>query len=67
MAALTVRVAVPDPPVMLWGEIETVKPEEPVADNESVPAKWFIEVIVIVELAEAPAFGLKLVGFAEIL
>jgi hypothetical protein len=57
VAALTVRVAVPDPPGMLWGEIETVKPEEPAADNDSVPANWFIGVIVMVEMTEAPAFG----------
>jgi hypothetical protein len=41
---------------MLWGEIETVKPGEPAADNETVPAKWLTELIVIVEMAELPAF-----------
>ena len=56
-------VAVPDA-VMLLGEIVPhVKPVGMVSDRLTVPAKWLSEVIVMVEVAEVPAFiGLGVVA-----
>jgi hypothetical protein len=52
MLALHVTVAVPDP-LMLEGDIaRQVSPDGTVSDRLTIPLKWFIEVMVIVEVAD---------------
>ena len=63
---LAVRVTVPDPPPIVVGLTLVVSPVVPVTERETVPAKWLMGVIVIVEVPEVPAFVLLIVGFADI-
>ena len=66
VAELAVRVAVPEPPLIVSGLMLVVRPDVPVTERETVPAKWLIEVIVIVEVPKVPAFVLMFVGLAVI-
>ena len=61
------RVDVPEPPTMLVElKVQIKLVELVVTARVTVPVKPLSELIVIVEVAEAPAFTLTLVGLAAI-
>jgi hypothetical protein len=65
--ALTLSVAVPEPPLIVVADSEAVNPLVPVADNVTVPANPLIGLTVIVDEPFAPALIVTLVGLALIL
>lgn len=66
VAELTVRVEVPEPPVILVGLTVATRPADGLVVRATVPVKPLTGEIVIVAVAEAPAFTVKLVVLAVI-
>jgi len=60
----TVSVEVPEPPVMLVGLRVAVRPAEALAVRATVPVNPLTGATVIVAVADAPAFTVKVVGLA---
>ena len=48
--------AVPDPVTLVGIMVPQVSPDGTVSVRLTIPAKWFREVTIIVEVAELPAF-----------
>ena len=54
MVAVQDTVAVPDPVMLLGVMIPQVRPDGTVSVRPTTPAKWLMELIVMVELTEEP-------------
>lgn len=63
---LTVRVDIPDPPVMLAGLTVAVRPDDGLVVRATVPLNPLTGATVIVTVPEAPALTTTLVGLAVI-
>jgi hypothetical protein len=66
VAEVTVRVEVPDPPVMLVGLSVAVRPGDGLAVRATVPVNPLTGDTVMVAVVEAPAFTVRLVVLAVI-
>jgi hypothetical protein len=66
VAELTVRMAVPEPPVMLAGLIAHVRPAVQLGVRVTVPENPLMDATVIVTVAVSPAFTMTLVVLAVI-
>ena len=58
------RVAVPDPPLMLPGLIEAVRPEDGLVVRVTVPVNPLTGATVIVDVPVAPTLTVMVVGLA---
>jgi len=56
MVALQDTVALPDPVMLLGVMVPQVRPDGTVSVRLTTPAKWLMELIVIVDVTEDPAF-----------
>jgi hypothetical protein len=54
MVALQDTVAVPDPVILLGVMVPQVRPDGTVSVRLTTPAKWLIELIVMVDVTEEP-------------
>jgi len=55
MVALQDTVAVPDPVILLGEMVPQVRPDGTASVRLTTPVKWFIELIEMVDVTEAPA------------
>jgi len=63
-AALSVRVDVPEPPVMLVGLRVAVRPADGLAVRATVPVNPLVGETIIVDVVVSPAFTVSVVGAA---